>query len=70
MNKTSSALKFALNYDDMQRLEANCCGEPLTSIAFFFFYYGSQWCQTTVWFQQPEGELMITEFSFLGGVSL
>jgi len=18
---------------------------------FFFFYYGSQWCQTTVWFQ-------------------
>jgi len=23
----------------------------LTSIAFIFFYYGSQWCQTTVWFQ-------------------
>jgi len=28
----------------------NSCLAPLTSIVFVF-YYGSQWCQTTVWFQ-------------------
>ncbi len=26
-------------------------GAPLTSISFFFSYYGSQWCPKTVWLQ-------------------
>jgi len=33
---------------------------PLTSIVFFF-YYGSQWCQTTAWFQSF---LKISSFVF------